>query len=328
MPTRKIDRRGLLALWGATVAAGILPRRALAAAPLAFGYDVISLAGALGMVAKATDTFKKAGADVDFYTFDSGNFTRDAMISGHIDLGILGSTPFIIGAAKGEMEAVAMAFYASKLVSLFVGAKSGINSVKELRGRRVAVQLGTSTSWIFMNKFLPKYGLSVSDIHLVNILGRNMISALVAGSIDAFIGGEPYISTAEVAGLGKPIADFSGVDMMPFVLGANRSVVEQRRQEVVAFLRGWLATMKLFQTEPAKVAQIVQAAMDAQGFKISDNAANLMIRKLGVTAEYRPGIKSYMEEQSKVLIKKHVIGTIPDWDKLLNHSLLEQAMVA
>jgi ABC-type nitrate/sulfonate/bicarbonate transport system substrate-binding protein len=251
-----IGRRDVLGLVGAAAGMSLLPRRGLAAAPLVLGYDGVAAWGALGMVARAKGMFKAAGIEVDFRTFEAGKMTRDAMVTGHVDIGILGSTPFIIGVAKGNMEAIAMAMYARKPISIFAGKKSGINSVKDLKGRKVASQLGTSTHWAFLNKMLPKFGLSAADIHIINTLGRNMVAALVSGSVDAFVGGEPYVSGAEVDGLGKVIADYSSFDLDPVVLAANIPVVEQRPKDVVTFLRGWLATTKLFATQHAEVAKI------------------------------------------------------------------------
>lgn len=323
-----VDRRQLLALFGASAAASLIARHAMAATPLNFGYDKSAGWGALGMVAKAEGMFKKAGANVAYFTFDSGKTTRDAMVSGHIDIGILGATPFIIGAAKGDMEAIAMAMYAGKTNSVLAGVKSGIASIKDLKGRRVASQLGTATNYAFLNEILPKYGLSAADVHIINTQGGNMIAALVSGSVDAIVNTEPFISIAEVDGLGKEIVNFSSFDMLPVVLAANRPVVEQRPKELVAFLRGWIATIKLFETQPAEAAKILRGVMEAQGFKISDKATMLMLSKLGVNAQYVPGVKAYMDAQSKVLQQQHVIDKLPDWDKLLNRSLLQQAMVA
>ena len=203
-----IERRAVLALLGATGTACMLPRPASAAAPLNFGYDEASSWGVIGMVAKAKDLFKKAGADVDYHTFDSGKATRDAMLSGHIDLGILGSTPFILGAAKGEVIAIAMAMYAGKTDAVVVGAKSDIKSMQDLKGRRVASELGTSTDYVFQAELLPKYGLSPSDLHIINTQGPNMIAALVSGSVDAIVDTEPFVSIAQADNIGKVIADY------------------------------------------------------------------------------------------------------------------------
>jgi ABC-type nitrate/sulfonate/bicarbonate transport system substrate-binding protein len=54
------------------------------------------------MLAEAEDLFEKANANVKFFKFDSAKSTRDAMISGHIDIGT-------IGAAKRQMETIGSA---------------------------------------------------------------------------------------------------------------------------------------------------------------------------------------------------------------------------
>jgi ABC-type nitrate/sulfonate/bicarbonate transport system substrate-binding protein len=323
-----IERRKVLALLGAAGSAVTLSRRASAASPLNFGYDEDSAWGVIGMVAKAQDLFKKAGADVNYYTFVSGKATRDAMLSGHIDLGILGSTPFILGAAKGEVIAIAMAMYAGKTDAVVVGAKSGITSMQDLKGRRVASELGTSTDYVFQAELLPKYGLSPSDLRIINTQGPNMIAALVSGSVDAIVDTEPFVSIAQADNIGKVIADYASVDMLPVVLGANRSVVEKRPHEVVAFLRGWLDTIKMFETSTPEVGRIIQATMQKQGFALSDKMVDLMLPKLGVNAQFVPGFKAYMEAQSKVLVQQHKLSELPDWDKLIDTSLLSQAMAA
>lgn len=323
-----IERRAVLALLGATATACTLPMDAFAAPPLNFGYDEDSAWGVIGMVAKAKDAFKQAGADVDFYTFVSGKATRDAMLSGHIDLGILGSTPFILGAAKGEVIAIAMAMYASKTDAVVVGAKSDIKTMQDLRGRRVASELGTSTDYVFQAELLPKYGLSPSDLHIINVQGPNMIAALASGSVEAIVDTEPFVSIAQADNIGRVIADYAAVDLLPVVLGANRSVVEKRPKDVVAFLRGWLETVKLFQSNTPEVAKIIQATMQKHGFALSDKMVDLMLPKLGVNAQFVPGFKAYMEAQSKVLVQQHKLSELPDWDKLIDTSLLQQAMAA
>jgi hypothetical protein len=53
-----------------------------------------------------------------------------------------------------------------------------------------------------------------------------------------------------------------------------------------------------------------------------------MLPKLGVNAQFVPGFKAYMEAQSKVLVQQHKLSEMPDWDKLIDTSLLSQAMAA
>ena len=121
-----------------------------------------------------------------------------------------------------------MALYGAKTLSVVAGVKSGVKSVKDLKGRKVGSQLGSATDFVFQNKILPKFGLSKSDVQMINVTFQNHVSALVAGSIDAFAGVEPFPSVAEVEKIGKVLVDYSDFDLQPIILAANKSV--DRRQ--------------------------------------------------------------------------------------------------
>ncbi len=111
------------------------------------------------------------------------------MVAGRVDIGVLGATPFVVGAAKGEVVAIGMAMYAGKTLSVVAGVNSGITDVSQLKGKKVGSQVGSATDSVFQNKILPAYGLSPSDVIIVNIPHLNAIAA--SGSIDAFAGVEP-----------------------------------------------------------------------------------------------------------------------------------------
>lgn len=322
------SRRSVLGLLGAGAIGSMLPGRALAqtgaSAPLAFGYQNTSW-GVLGMIAEAENMFKKAGADVTIYKFDGGKTTRDAMIAGRVDIGVFGSTPLIVGAAKGEVVAIGMAMYAGRTLAVVAGAKSGINSISDLKGKKVGSQVGSTTNGIFQNKILPAFGLSSSDITTVNVPFPNHVSALASGSIDAFAGVEPYTSLVEANDIGKTLVDYSKYDLTPVMVGANLSAIEQKREAVVAFLRGWLSAVDLVKKDEAKAMQIVKDNFKGQGFDISDKAVKLLFSKIDVTPDFTPELVDYLNAEAKILLDKKQIAAIPDWSTRLDTSLMKDA---
>lgn len=322
-----LPRRDFLAIAGAAVAASALPKVARAQgamAPLNFGFQETSW-GTIGMIAESEDLFKKAGANVNILKFDSGKTTRDAMIAGRVDIGVIGATPFIIGAAKGQLEAVAVALYAAKTQSVVASVKSGVKSVKDLKGRRVGSQLGSATDFVFQNKILPKFGLSKADVQIINVTFQNHLSALVAGSIDAFAGVEPFPSLAEVENIGKVLVDYSEFDLQPVILAANKPVVDGKRDAVIAFLRGWLAGVKEFNDNREQATQIVLKYFKKQGFSVDDKVIKLMLTKIDVNPNYTLSLQGYLEAESQALVKQNKLSAVPDWSKLLNRSLLQAA---
>ncbi len=328
MTGNDLTRRSLVALAGASAAAAMMPRGALAqgaTAPLNFGYQTTSW-GTIGMLVESEGLFKKAGGNVTILKFDGGKTTRNAMISGRVDVGVIGSTPFVVGAAKGELVAIGMSMYAGKTNSIVVAKNKGMKSVADLKGRRVASQLGSATHHVFEAKILPKFGLTKNDIQVVNIPHQNHLAALASGSVDAFAGVEPFPSLAEVEGIGVAIIDYSDFDILPVILAANRPVVEQKRAAVVALLRGWLAGVELFKSNPDKSAEIVFSFFKQQGFSVSEAVVKKMLSKLDVTPTYKPGLRAYLEDESKTLMQQKAITAMPDWGKLLNTDLMQEAM--
>jgi NitT/TauT family transport system substrate-binding protein len=320
-----LPRRDFLTIAGATLAASAFPMvRAFGAEPIKFGFQNSSW-GSLGMIADAEDTFKKAGADVKIFRFDSGKTTRDAMISGRVDVGVIGATPFVIGAAKGQMQAIGLALYGAKTLAVVVGEKSGIKSLKELKGHKVGSQFGSATDHVFKSKILPSVGLTEKDVQMVNVRFQNHVAALAAGSIDAFAGVEPFVSVAEVNKLGKALTDYTPYDLEPVILAANTDLINKNRMGVIEFLRGYLAAVKIFDDERPRAIKIVLDQFAKKGFKVDETIIKLMLSKIDVNPDFKPELKKYLTAQSEVLMKQKKISAIPDWNKLLNQSLLDAA---
>jgi len=321
-----VPRRDFLTLTGGALAAAALPgmRAHAEMAPINFGYQTTSW-GSLGMIAESQGLFKKAGANVKIFHFSSGKDARNAMISGRVDAGVIGATPFIIGAAKGDMEAIALALYGAKTLAVVAGVKSGIKTLADLKGKKVGSQLGSATDFVFQNKIMPKAGLKKEDVQIVNVRFQNHVAALTAGSIDAFAGVEPFPSVAEVNGLGKVLTDYSSYDLQPIILAANTKTIKENHENLVAFTRGWLASVKLYQDHRDEATQIVLKFFKDKGFDVNEKIIKLMLSKIDVNPDFGPQLKSYLENQSKVLMSQKKIAAVPDWGKLLNGSILTAA---
>jgi NitT/TauT family transport system substrate-binding protein len=328
MKQRQQQRRNLL---GAAAAAALSPAIITPAwaqsSPIRFGFQNTSW-GSIGMVAEAEEMFRKAGVTVSVNRFDSGKAVRDAMIADRIDIGVLGTTPLIVGVAKGEVAPVAMAMYAGRTNALVAGKSSGIRTVADLKGRKVGTQLGSATDNVFVTKVLAKFGLTKSDVTLVNTKFENHVAALAGKSIDAFAGVEPFPSVAVTEGIGVSLLDYAEFDMVPVWLAINKPVLEKRRDAVVAFLRGWVATVDLFRKNPDRASTVVQDNFTRMGFTISKAAITSMLGKIDPSPDYVPGLEAYLREESQLLITNKQIPAMPNWAQMLSNPLITQARKA
>jgi ABC-type nitrate/sulfonate/bicarbonate transport system substrate-binding protein len=300
----------------------ITPSKAQAT-PIRFGFQDTSW-GSIGMVAEAEDIFRKNGVNVSINRFDSGKAVRDAMIANRIDIGVLGTTPLIVGVAKGDVAPVAMAMYAGRTNSIIVAKNSGIKSIADLKGKKVGSQVGSSTNNVFVAKVLPKFGLTEKDVQIVNSKFGNHVAALAGGSVDAFAGVEPFPSVAVTEGLGVSIIDYQDFDIVPVWLGINTPILESRKKDVLAFLKGWVATIEILNKSPDKATKIVQENFTRMGFTISEKAIAAMLSKIEPNPNYVNGLVAYLKEESELLVSKKQIPAVPDWAKLLANPLVKQ----
>ena len=318
-------REALVALGAAAAAAWPRAAGARADAKVRLGYQA-TLWGAPAIVAEEEKLFAKAGANVEVLRMSSGKDIRDAMVAGHTDVGSLGATPFIVGAAKGDIVAIAMVAYAGKTLALVAGKDAGIKTVADLRGRRVGSQIGSITDHIFQNVIAVKAGLKKGDFQVFNIKFQDHVAALAARSIDAFAGVDPYPAIAEHDGLGAIVVDYQDYDITPVLLGANRPFVKEHPEAVVQFLRGWLLAVKLFREQPDRAAEIVWNAFKAQGYSMPLAVLRQAVGRLDVNPEFLPALGPYLTDQAQVLVKSGQIKAVPDWNTVLVRDHLQRAM--
>jgi len=324
MNENRISRRQALALLGGSALAATLPLPARAqAAPLRFGIQT-TIWGAVAIIAEAEQTFQKAGAKVDVVKFGSGAQARDAMIAGHIDIVSIGAPPFLIGVAKSNLVAIGISAYAGGTLSLVASKKSGIKSVADLRGKKIASQLATATDNGFQNKIMPAYGIKKGEYEVINTKFAEHVSAMASGAVDAFAGVEPFPSVAEVEGLGTILTDYSKYDIVPVILATNHQVLASREADLVKFMRGWIMAADLYRKDPKKSVTIVANFFRGRGQKMNDDVFRLAMSRMDVTTSYRPELKKYMTDLAELLVEQKRLSEVPDIDRALDQRILKK----
>ena len=103
---------------------------------------------------------------------------------------------------------------AAKIVSLghrsgaviMVRTDSPVKSVRDLRGRRIAIPSRFAVDHLFVRRMLKAHGMSARDVELVEMAPPEMPAALYASQVDAYATGEPFGAVAEVAGYARVLA--------------------------------------------------------------------------------------------------------------------------
>lgn len=129
------------------------------------------------------DVWKKFGVKVNLIEAQSGPAMFADLASKSADVGIMGTTPFIGAVAKGvDLLAVAENNNTSTLSGLYVRPSANITSLADLKGKSVAVTLGSSAD-VGLHKALDQAGIPWSSVHVLNLAPAELLAAYEKGDV-------------------------------------------------------------------------------------------------------------------------------------------------
>lgn len=175
-------------LFAGAAAAAMLSMSAQSfAAPLRIGYS--DWPGWVAWeVAIEKEWFKEEGVDVKFEWFDYVA-SMDAFAAGKLDgVGMTNGDALVTGATGAKSVMIIMNDY-SNGNDMVIG-KHGINSVKDLKGKKIGVEIGFVSHLLLLNA-LKDNGMSEADVELVNVPTNETPQVLASGDVDAIVAWQP-----------------------------------------------------------------------------------------------------------------------------------------
>lgn len=154
--------------------------------PPGFYGSSVSIAHAKGWI---EEEFKKDNIRIEWFFFKgAGPAVNEALTNQQLDFAFQGDLPAIVGKAAGLKTRLILATGVRSNIYLAAPPDSGIRSVKDLRGKRVAVFKGTNAQ-LPINRLLEANGLTEKDVRIINLDTATSKAALITKDIDAAFGG-------------------------------------------------------------------------------------------------------------------------------------------
>lgn len=269
--------------------AAVAALTAQAAQPLKIGYS--DWPGWVAwQVAIDKGWFKEAGVPVQFEWFDY-TASMDAFSAGKIDAVTMTNGDALVTGAAGARSVMILINDYSNGNDMIIG-KPGVRSLKDLKGKKVAVEMGFVEHLLLLNG-LKKAGMKESDVTLVNAKTNEMPQMLASGEVAAVGAWQPISGQAlkSVPGA-RPIytsADEPG--LIYDVLAVNPASAKQRRAD-------WMKVVKVWD-------RVVKYINDP---KTQPDAVKIMAARVGVSPEtYLPLLKGTkllsLDEAKKIYVK-------------------------
>ena len=218
--------------------------------------------------------FKEAGVDVKFEWFDYVA-SMDAFAAGKLDaVAMTNGDTLVTGAtgAKGVMYLINDYSYGNDMVV----ARPGIGSVKELKGKKIGVEIGFVSHLLLLDA-LKQNDMTEADVELVNVPTNETPQVLASGQVDAIVAWQPNSGMALDLVPGSK-AVFSSADqpgLIYDVLAVTPESLSSRRDD-------WKKVMEVWY-------QIVDYIKDP---KTSDDAVKIMASRVGLPPEEYTGFIS------------------------------------
>lgn len=193
--------------------------------------------------------FKEFGIDPEFVYFQAAQPIAVALASGDIEAGATGLTAGLYNIVAGGVHIWIVADKGREwpdhnLTALLVRKDlydNGVRSMRQLKGRKVAVTQIGSTFHYNVGRYLEKEGMAPGDVELVPLQGLPALNdALSAKRVDAVATAEPFVSRLEASGAGVTIVQTG--DTFPWQIATvmYSEKFAKDRARAVAFMKGYV----------------------------------------------------------------------------------------
>ncbi|OWP51753.1 sulfonate ABC transporter substrate-binding protein [Pseudomonas nitroreducens] len=210
---------------------------------------------------KARGTLEKRlaeqGVKVQWTEFPGGPQLLEGLNVGSIDFGVTGETPPVFAQAAGaDLVYVAHEPPAPTSEAILLPKDSPIQSVAELKGKKVALNKGSNVHYLLV-RALENAGLKYSDIQPVYLPPADARAAFERGSVDAWVIWDPYQAAAEKQLSARTLVDGTGlVDNHQFYL-ATRPYANNHPQVITTLIDEVRSVGEWSQQNPQQVTDQV-----------------------------------------------------------------------
>ncbi|MQY02681.1 ABC transporter substrate-binding protein [Actinomadura macrotermitis] len=206
----------------------------------------------------AKGLFAKHGLEVKLVKFDTGIAESQALTGGSIDVAVMGAVLSNFP-ARGQGKVFLLNGVEYDTAQLWVRKDSGIRSVADLAGKKVATTQGT-TGHVFLHTALKSEGVDPAKVTVVNSPMPAAVNALISGAVPAAAIWVPFDQQIR-----KSLPD------------ARLITSAKRYYPKATVADGWVANNAYHAKNRATLTKLAAAWLDVNRLLVGDTAASLNV---------------------------------------------------
>jgi NitT/TauT family transport system substrate-binding protein len=225
-------------------------------------------------MAQQEGLFKKNGVDVELLHIASSSRGIQAILAGEIAFSYMDGVNQVQANLKGANLAFVVGATNRQVFSLM--SKPEIKRIADLKGKKIGItRVGSSThtSALFA---LSSAGLKTGDYQILPLVEvPNILTALMAGQIDAGVVSPPTNSRARKAGLNELMnLAKDGPEFVSVAVGASRNYINANPDIVRRVVRSYAEGVQIFKSNKAAAHKMMQKYLHVKEADILEDAYN------------------------------------------------------
>ena len=211
-------------------------------------------------IAQRKGYFKKLGVNVKIIKFNTDTEREAAFAGGKTDVTNMPTHTALRFEQQNIPGRIAL-LEDESLTADAVIAKPPISDIKDLKGKKVAYEQGT-TSDILIHYALQANHMKPSDVQTVPINASDAGAAAAAGRVSAAVTYEPYISSVIAQHQGFRRIYVAGVDpgLVSDVLVVSTGMLNDKPGQVLALMKAWGMAIDFYNSHRPQAEAIIAKA--------------------------------------------------------------------
>ncbi len=207
-----------------------------------------------------------------------------------------------------------------RMLAIVARKDRGVRQLNDLRGKTVGLSLGTNLTY-FLDAMLQVHGIPSETVRLVDIQPSDVLSELVAGTIDAATLYQPILATA-LKLMGDQLEVFYGEDIYSFrfYLVGKTSYIDTHPQEVQRVLQGLIAAKQSIDADPVSARKLVASAIN-----IKDDLLVPLFNSEDFMVSLDQAMLLTLDDQTRWAMKRGLVkpGPVPNYLHSIRYQHLE-----
>jgi NitT/TauT family transport system substrate-binding protein len=284
--------------------------------PTSFAFVPINVGVETGIMAKY-------GLDVTILGFLGAAKLQQGMTAGDVDIGLGSGTDMAFVKKGAPCKAVAAMAGPPLAYGVFAGKDTGIDTVQDLKGRKVAVASPNSLVYWLTRHLSDSLGWGLDGIQTIYVSGGMAanIAMLKTKQVDALTVGIDVAHTLEKQGQGKFLASYGKYVTLylTHAIYASDTLIAKRPDVVRRFLTAWFATIDYMHENKKPTVEIDMAADGITDEDIARQTYDEVMPMFSRDGHFDPAA---LEVVRKAMVELQLLPTEPDMAPLYTEAFL------